>query len=199
LDRVGLPAARRGPRPWRSIRLGFLGGSLFAAKTSIQGCWISLDFLGFSRQNRDLSMGYTRFSLNKFFLSLFPVSRIAETGARGRGMRKRRIAHQANLNQVLLFRKKMSTLIAIGVGALRRGKRPRRTPKRPANSYRYKSQKGGQKNRQGVHGSNSARATAASKPPAGAEHNLPIRASRFDSTQKQDALGDSARTQLPSR
>jgi hypothetical protein len=35
-------------------------------------------------------------------------------------MRKRRIAHQANLNQVLLFRKKMSTLIAIGVGALRR-------------------------------------------------------------------------------
>jgi hypothetical protein len=25
--------------------------------------------------------------------------------------------------------------------------------------------------------------------PSGAEHNLPIRASRFDSTQKQDALG----------
>jgi hypothetical protein len=30
----------------------------FAAKTPIDGRWISLDFLGFSRQNLDFSMGY---------------------------------------------------------------------------------------------------------------------------------------------
>jgi hypothetical protein len=36
------------------------------------GYWISLDFLGFSRPNLDLSMGYTRFSAEGFFCALFP-------------------------------------------------------------------------------------------------------------------------------
>ena len=40
------------------LDLGFLGPSWFAAKTRIYGYWIILDFFGFSRQNRDLSMGY---------------------------------------------------------------------------------------------------------------------------------------------
>jgi hypothetical protein len=30
----------------------------FAAKTPVYGYWIRLDFLGFSRPNQDLSMGY---------------------------------------------------------------------------------------------------------------------------------------------
>jgi hypothetical protein len=43
-----------------------------AAKTSIRRYWISLDFLGFSRQDQNLSMGYAGFSRNEFFLPLFP-------------------------------------------------------------------------------------------------------------------------------
>jgi hypothetical protein len=38
----------------------------FAAKTLAFADWKSLDFLGFSRQNIDLSMGYTRFSGEDF-------------------------------------------------------------------------------------------------------------------------------------
>jgi hypothetical protein len=36
-----------------------LGRRRFAAKPKDYGYWISLDFLGFSRANRDFSMGYT--------------------------------------------------------------------------------------------------------------------------------------------
>jgi hypothetical protein len=39
-------------------RLGFLGPWLSSFENPDSGGWISLDFLGFSRQNRDLSMGY---------------------------------------------------------------------------------------------------------------------------------------------
>ena len=52
------PSRRRGATSVRSIRLGFLGPSHFAANTPANECWIVLDFLGFSRQNRDFSMGY---------------------------------------------------------------------------------------------------------------------------------------------
>jgi hypothetical protein len=45
--------------------LGFLDTDDFAAKIPGFEGWIFLDFLGFSRQNRDLSMGYDGFSLNK--------------------------------------------------------------------------------------------------------------------------------------
>ena len=47
-----------GPTLARSIRLDFLGPGRFAAKTPDSEGWISLDFLGFSRQNLDFSMGY---------------------------------------------------------------------------------------------------------------------------------------------
>jgi len=40
----------------------FLGCGCFVLKTPSQGGWKSLDFLGFSRPNLDLSMGYERFS-----------------------------------------------------------------------------------------------------------------------------------------
>jgi hypothetical protein len=42
--------------------LGFLGSWPFAANTPNYERWISLDFLGFSRPNRDLSMSYKDFS-----------------------------------------------------------------------------------------------------------------------------------------
>jgi hypothetical protein len=48
----------------------FLVGGRFAAKTLINGYWISLDFLGFSRPNRDLSMGYEDL-IEKFFSLAF--------------------------------------------------------------------------------------------------------------------------------
>jgi hypothetical protein len=41
-----------------AVGLGFLGGWLFAAKAPDYAYWILLDFLGFSRPNRDFSMGY---------------------------------------------------------------------------------------------------------------------------------------------
>jgi hypothetical protein len=62
-----------------------LGGSRFAAKTPSDGGWISLDFLGFSRQNRAFSMGYAGFSAEKFFARLSPALRGAATGACGLG------------------------------------------------------------------------------------------------------------------
>jgi hypothetical protein len=50
--------------------LGFLGAWLFRFGNPDFGGWISLDFLGFSRPNRDLSMGYADFS-RKFFSHRF--------------------------------------------------------------------------------------------------------------------------------
>jgi hypothetical protein len=61
----------------------FLAPACFSTKTPTYERWISLDFLGFSRPKRDLSMGYTRFSLENFsrrFLAL----RSAKSGAGAR-------------------------------------------------------------------------------------------------------------------
>jgi hypothetical protein len=55
----------RGRRPFDPLWV-FLARGRFAAKTLINGYLISLDFLGFSRPKRDLSMGYTRLSLEVF-------------------------------------------------------------------------------------------------------------------------------------
>jgi hypothetical protein len=44
----------------------FLAGGCFAAKTPDYEGWISLDFLGFSRSNRDLSMGYAEITTEEF-------------------------------------------------------------------------------------------------------------------------------------
>jgi hypothetical protein len=54
-----------------------LAPSRFAAKTPVCPYWILLDFLGFSRQNRDLSMGYTGFSLEIFSSRFVPGVRSA--------------------------------------------------------------------------------------------------------------------------
>ena len=42
----------------RSIRLGFLRSWPFRCEAPAYERWIVLDFLGFSRPNRDFSMGY---------------------------------------------------------------------------------------------------------------------------------------------
>ena len=44
----------------------FLARSRFPAESAFGAYWIFLDFLGFSRPNRDLSMSYTGFSLKNF-------------------------------------------------------------------------------------------------------------------------------------
>jgi hypothetical protein len=45
--------------------LDFLGLAPFRCETPDSEGWKSLDFLGFSRLKRDLSMGYARFSLKE--------------------------------------------------------------------------------------------------------------------------------------
>jgi hypothetical protein len=55
----------------RAIYLGFLGGWPFRRKNPDLEHWISLDFLGFSRPNRDFSMGYAGFSRESFSHALF--------------------------------------------------------------------------------------------------------------------------------
>jgi hypothetical protein len=53
-------------------RLDFLGPRHFASKTADYEGWIPLDFLGFSRPNRDFSKGYEENSL-KIFREAFAV------------------------------------------------------------------------------------------------------------------------------
>jgi hypothetical protein len=61
--------------------LGFLGFSLFRRETPVFRAWISLDFLGFSRPNRYLSMGYTGKPLKDFFEALSSVAFDAPNGS----------------------------------------------------------------------------------------------------------------------
>jgi hypothetical protein len=58
MESVWLPPGG-GPATWvRTTHLGFLVPWLFSFENLDSGGWISLDFLGFSRPNRDLSIGY---------------------------------------------------------------------------------------------------------------------------------------------
>jgi hypothetical protein len=70
-----------------------LGARRFAANTPFMGYWISLDFLGFSRQNRDFSMGYKGFSAYDFSMAFAAPER----EPKGLGMRRGRIVHEASL------------------------------------------------------------------------------------------------------
>jgi hypothetical protein len=65
--------------------LGFLGALCLAAKTTIYDHWILLDFLGFSRPNRDLSMGYAGFSRENFSPAFSPALSGAAAEACRRG------------------------------------------------------------------------------------------------------------------
>ena len=83
-DGQGAPAARRGKGLTPLLNCYFtcimalvwifLVGSRLAAKTPNSGGWISLDFLGFSRQKRVFSIGYAGFS-SKIFSPRFSPSR----------------------------------------------------------------------------------------------------------------------------
>jgi hypothetical protein len=61
-----------------------LGSGRFAAKTPNYERWISLNFLGFSRSNRDLSMSYAAFSQEKKSRALFAAA-APERGAKALG------------------------------------------------------------------------------------------------------------------
>jgi hypothetical protein len=88
-----------GPAHWN-----FLDRACFALKTPDLGGWISLDFLGFSRPNRDLSVGYTGFSLKSFSWPFCSWAfEAAERKAVGEAMRKRRRVHRASLTRFLIF------------------------------------------------------------------------------------------------
>jgi hypothetical protein len=52
--------------------LDFLGAPPSRDERPVYEGWILLDFLGLSRPNRDLSMGYTAKSAENFSLALFP-------------------------------------------------------------------------------------------------------------------------------
>ena len=93
------PALRR-----RLVNLGFLGPEPFCGKDPAFEGWISLDFLGFSRPNRDLSMGYTGFSLKSFSWPFCPWAfEAAGRTAADEAMRKRRGVHRASLTWILIF------------------------------------------------------------------------------------------------
>jgi hypothetical protein len=82
-----------------SVNLGFLAPGRLTAKTPIYRYWISLDFLGFSRPNRDLSMGLNAIFAERIFPRAFPLSFEArEREPTVLVIRKRRIAHGAKLN-----------------------------------------------------------------------------------------------------
>jgi hypothetical protein len=60
-----------------ALDLGFLGTGPFAYEIPDFGGWKSLDFLGFSRPNQDLSMGYEGFSESVFSLRFLPDVTVA--------------------------------------------------------------------------------------------------------------------------
>jgi hypothetical protein len=100
------PISCRAGHACPSIVWIFLARGRFAAKTPAHECWISLDFLGFSRQNPDLSMGYAAFS-RKNISRAFPWRREAPERACGLAMRNRGIVHGASLTLFLIFRKRL--------------------------------------------------------------------------------------------
>jgi hypothetical protein len=101
------PLPNGGATPFVNPVWVFLKRRLFAAKTLDFGGWICLDFLGFSRQDLDLSMGYTRFPADNFSSRFWRRETAVETAAPRFGMRKGRIVHGASLLQFLIFCKRL--------------------------------------------------------------------------------------------
>jgi hypothetical protein len=71
----------------------FLDGGRFAAKGGDNARWILLDFLGFSRPNRDFSMGYCGLA-RTVFRGALPLRgvEIVTTIARGLAFRESRLS-----------------------------------------------------------------------------------------------------------
>ena len=90
-------------------RLDFLGPSLFRSEDPAYEGWISLDFLGFSRHNLDLSIGYAD-KIGKYFLVRFWWrSKRSGRGPSVVGMRTSRICHAASLAEILIFLNRLSS------------------------------------------------------------------------------------------
>src|SRR5882757_4694264 len=89
--------------------LGFLDSSLIRCEDPDYGGWISLDFLGFSRPNRDFSMGYPTESEESFFSRFCRRVRTVGTVAHEFSLCKGRIVHGASLSQFLIFCSKLQS------------------------------------------------------------------------------------------
>jgi hypothetical protein len=78
------PAARRrlSGRATRRAVWVFLAHGPLTAKALVYEGWKSLDFLGFSRPNRDFSMGYADFSLKEISRALLPTTAASAGWAR---------------------------------------------------------------------------------------------------------------------
>jgi hypothetical protein len=98
--------------------LDFLDSRGFDAKPPISDYWILLDFLGFSRPNHDLSMGYARFSRVKFSPPFSPRLRGVDGERRGQGHAEGRNVHEPSLAVFLIARKTLLTLALAGVLAV---------------------------------------------------------------------------------
>ena len=80
-----------------------LFGRLFGLESFDSRDWKSLDFLGFSRPNRDLSMGCVGFS-RKIFREAFPGVERAPPAERGvEAMRSAKIGHEMERNSISAF------------------------------------------------------------------------------------------------
>ena len=91
----------------------FLAARRFAAKTPVKAYWICLDFLGFSRQNLDFSMGYTGSGEKFFFRAPFAFgSGSAAEAPAVEAMRKGGIIHGASLIIFLIYGKQLSFWLA---------------------------------------------------------------------------------------
>jgi hypothetical protein len=85
--------------------LGFLEAGRFAAKIPENDYWILLDFLGFSRQNRDFSMGYADLG-RKIFLASFSAR--DEWNVRVEAMRKGGICSCGKTSLISDFRQSIA-------------------------------------------------------------------------------------------
>jgi hypothetical protein len=95
-ERFGRQRKWRTERPCGSIWV-FLARGRFAAKSLALTYWNLLDFLGFSRPNRDISMGYAGFSREKIFAPFCPWAGPERGDAAVEIMRMRRIIHDGSL------------------------------------------------------------------------------------------------------
>ena len=81
----------------------FLARGRFVTKDPDYAGWILLDFLGFSRPNRDLSIGYKGFSVKNFSSRFFPSIRSVSMGNAQSRRRGRQDCSGASLFQFLIF------------------------------------------------------------------------------------------------
>jgi hypothetical protein len=98
------------------VDLDCLDRDRFVAKTTANACWISFDFLGFSRANRDFSMGYTDFSSKEFSSPFICGVGTARPAGVAFGMRKSGAVHARSL---LLFPISCNQLSSTALGANR--------------------------------------------------------------------------------